>query len=178
MIGILTDFRSRPQWQNPDEKIVPVPTEKIETVSAYPVEISIPAIEVKARVQQVGVTALGAMDVPSNTTDTGWFKHGPPPGTIGSAVISGHFNGKNNEPGVFARLNIVTIGDLVHVTTDTGEILTFKVREVRDYDPGRADEVFTQNDIPHLNLITCEGVWDPKSESYSKRRVVFTDFIE
>jgi len=27
----------------------------------------------------------------------------------------------------------------------------------------------------HLNLITCEGVWDKVSKSYSKRLVVFTD---
>ncbi|MFZ2299818.1 MAG: class F sortase [Candidatus Moraniibacteriota bacterium] len=51
------------------------------------------------------------------------------------------------------------------------------VRESRSFDPDAdALDVFSSDDgKAHLNLITCEGVWDKASKRYSKRLVVFTD---
>jgi hypothetical protein len=34
------------------------------------------------------------------------------------------------------------------------------------------------NDKAHLNLITCDGVWDVTKKSYSKRLVVFADIAD
>jgi len=149
-----------------------------EKTIALPLTLSIPAIGVQANIQHVGLTSEGAMDVPTTLTDVGWFRHGPPPGARGSAVISGHFNGPKNEKGVFFNLHTLTIGDLLSITDTTGNVRTFAVKHVQDYDPGRVDEVFTKNDFSHLNLITCQGVWEPKTKSYSKRRIVFTDLVE
>lgn len=50
--------------------------------------------------------------------------------------------------------------------------------ESRTYNPGHADEVFHQGDDgSHLNLITCDGVWDGVEKSYSKRLVIFADIV-
>lgn len=51
------------------------------------------------------------------------------------------------------------------------------MREIRSYDPTvDASGIFGSNDgKAHLNLITCEGIWDATKKSYSKRIVVFTD---
>lgn len=51
------------------------------------------------------------------------------------------------------------------------------VRELRTYGPkDDVTNVFNSSDgQAHLNLITCEGIWDKASKSYSKRLVIFTD---
>jgi hypothetical protein len=53
--------------------------------------------------------------------------------------------------------------------------MAFVVRESRTYNPGYAEEVFSANDGAHLNLVTCDGVWDGAKKSYSKRLVIFAD---
>lgn len=145
--------------------------------TGLPVHLTIPAINVNANIQYLGVTSKGDMEVPNNTLDTGWFKLGPRPGETGSAVIAGHFNGKNGEPGVFFNLYKLKEGDKLYVEDDKGTSLTFAVRESRTYDPGYAEEVFSSNDGTHLNLVTCDGVWDGVKKSYSKRLVVFADIV-
>lgn len=143
-----------------------------------PMRLMIPAIKVKATIQHIGVTSKGDMDVPSNTSDVGWFQLGSRPGQQGSAVIGGHFNGKHGEAAVFAHLSELRPGDKIYVADDTGVSMMFVVRESHMYDPGYAEEVFSLNDSAHLNLITCDGIWDAATKSYSKRLVVFADLKE
>lgn len=146
------------------------------TVSrGVPVRLTIPAINVNANIQSVGVTQSGDMEVPDNAIDVGWFKVGPHPGEKGSGVIAGHVDGENGEAGVFANLNMIKKGEKVYVKNDKGMTITFTVRESRVYDPGYAEDVFSSNDGAHLNLITCDGIWDGEKKSFSKRLVVFTD---
>jgi sortase A len=142
-----------------------------------PVRLTIPGINVDAAVEYVGLTSDGAMDVPGNTRNAGWYKLGPNPGQAGSAVIAGHLDGKKGEPGVFNNLATLKPGDKLSVIDDQGVTTTFVVRESRRYDPeADASEVFGSSDgQAHLNLITCEGVWNETQQSYSDRLVVFTD---
>ncbi len=95
----------------------------------------------------------------------------------GSAVIAGHFNGTTGEPGVFTDLNKLKKGDKLFVKDDKGVTLAFIVRESRIYNPGYAEEVFSPNDGTHLNLVTCDGVWDGVKISYTKNIVIFTDIV-
>jgi sortase A len=140
-----------------------------------PVRLTIPAINVNAAIQQLGVTQSGEMEVPSNTFDGGWFKFGPRPGEKGSAVIAGHFDGEKGEPGVFTNLDKLKEGDKLYVEDENRGSIVFMVRESRTYDPGYAEEVFSSSDSAHLNLVTCKGIWDKNNNSYNKRLVVFTD---
>lgn len=140
-----------------------------------PVRLIIPLINVDAGIQQVGVTPKGDMDVPDNSIDVGWFKLGSRPGEKGSAVIAGHFNEINDQAGVFFNLYQLKKGDNIYIKDDRGTTIAFVVRESRLYDPGYADEIFSANDNAHLNLVTCDGVWDGAKKSYTKRLVVFAD---
>jgi LPXTG-site transpeptidase (sortase) family protein len=132
-------------------------------------------INVNAGIQRVGLTPKREMEVPTNTTDVGWFMLGPRPGEVGSAVIAGHFDGANNKVGVFTDLYKLKVGDKLSVVDDKGTTVTFVVRESRIYSPGLADDVFSSSDSAHLNLITCDGVWDRSKKSYDQRLVVFAD---
>lgn len=142
-----------------------------------PIRLKIPVIDVNAEIQNVGVTQAGEMAVPSNAFDVGWFELGPRPGEKGSAVISGHVDGKKGEAGVFKNLYKLKKGDKLHIKDDKGTSTVFVVQEKRIYDPGYAEEVFSLNGKAHLNLITCDGVWDGAKKSYSKRLVVFADIV-
>lgn len=142
-----------------------------------PMRLKIPKINVDAVVEQVGVALDGTMDVPKGPSDVAWFKFGPRPGEQGSAVIAGHYGWKNNTPAAFDAVSSMQKGDKIYVEDDTGETVAFVVRESRLYNPkADASNIFDSSDgKAHLNLITCEGVWDASSKSYSKRLVVFTD---
>ena len=143
-----------------------------------PVRLMIPVINVNANIQHLGVAPNGEMEVSSNAVDVGWFKLGSRPGEKGSAVVSGHVDGKNGEAGVFTNLYKLKKGDKLYVKDDKGTSIVFVVRESRTYDPGYADDVFSRSDSAHLNLITCDGLWDGAKKSYSKRLVVFADIAQ
>lgn len=142
-----------------------------------PVHLRIPAIRVDAVVESVSLTSAGAVGVPKGPTNTAWFNLGPRPGERGSAVIDGHFGWKNGIPAAFDNLYKLQKGDKLYVEDENGKVISFIVRGLRRY--GERDDVsavFISNDgKSHLNLITCEGVWDPVYKSYSKRLVVFAD---
>jgi|ERR1035437_3094225 LPXTG-site transpeptidase (sortase) family protein len=142
-----------------------------------PVRLIIPVINVNAKIQYLGVTSNGEMEIPSNATDVGWFKLGPRPGERGSAVIAGHFDGENGEAGVFTNLNKLKKGDKLYIKDANGKTISFVVQENRIYDPGYANDVFSGSSSAYLNLITCDGVWDGAKKSYSKRLVVFADIV-
>lgn len=142
-----------------------------------PVRLKIPAIKLDAVVESVGLTSGGAMDVPKNTQDVGWFNLGPQPGNNGTAVIDGHYGLNNKKASAFDDLYKLRAGDKIYVQDDMGATTTFIVRGNRRYDPkADASAVFgTNTGDSHLNLITCEGVWDPVMGGYVQRLVVFTD---
>ncbi len=96
---------------------------------------------------------------------------------MGSAVMAGHYGWLNNSPAIFDNLSKLQTGDKVYIEDDKGLVISFVVREIRSYDPkADATDVFSSSDgKSHLNLITCEGIWNKASGSYSKRLVVFTD---
>lgn len=140
-----------------------------------PTRLKIPSINVNATIEYVGLTPDGAMDVPKSPHNVGWFKLGPRPGENGSAVIAGHYGFKKGS--VFDNLHKLDKGDKLYVQDEKGRMTTFVVREILKYD-SKADalNVFDSNDgKAHLNLITCEGIWDKVSKNYSKRLVIFTD---
>ena len=146
--------------------------------SGPPVRLIIPKINVDAVIEPMGTTSSGAMEIPSGPRNVGWYKDGPHPGDNGSAVIDGHYGRwKNGEGSVFDDLNNLEKGDVLYVEDENGVATTFLVRESQSFDPNAdASDVFESNDgNSHLNLITCEGVWNKTAKSYSQRLVVFTD---
>ena len=145
--------------------------------TALPVRIIIPKINVDAAVEYVGLLPDGSMDAPKDPENVGWFDLGPRPGDRGSAVIDGHFGWKNDTQSVFDNINTLRKGDYLYVVDTTGTTTAFVVRELRIYaEAASAEDVFYSADgAAHLNLITCEGIWNAVSKSYSGRLVVFAD---
>jgi len=147
------------------------------TSSGLPVRLKIPKINVDAAFEYVGLVPNGAMGAPKGPTHVAWFDLGPRPGEKGSSVVDGHFGWQNNIPAAFDNLDKLRKGDKLYVEDDKGTTTIFVVRELRAY--GKNDDsssVFRSSDgKSHLNLITCDGVWNETEQSYSDRLVVFTD---
>lgn len=144
-----------------------------------PVRLKIPVIGVDSAIEDALITTDGRMDVPAGSVNVAWFALGPHPGKEGSAVIGGHFGIDNGIPKVFYNLDKLKRGDKIYIEDDTGDTLAFVVRSIKLFDRNAdATTVFTSADgLAHLNLITCEGVWNQVNDSYPDRRVIFTDSI-
>ena len=71
------------------------------------------------------------------------------------------------------------VGNKVYILDDKGDTLAFIVKSVSSFDRNAdSTPVFTSHDgLAHLNLITCEGIWNQVNGNYPERLVVFTDAI-
>lgn len=169
-------------WDSVQKEPVPSPVamvfyEKKDTEFGVPVRLKIPKIEVDAVIDPVGLTSEGAMNAPKNPSHVGWYSLGSRPGEKGTAVVDGHAGWKNGIPAVFDFLYKLRKGDNLYIEDEYGKTIVFVVREIRRYDPqADASYVFNSHDNnAHLNLITCEGLWDSVSRTSPRRLVVFAD---
>ena len=159
-------------------KDVVIPSRKEQIVYGLPVRLKIPKINVDTNLEHVGLTPGGAVGVPKSPTSAAWFNLGSRPGDNGSAVILGHYGyWLNGKVGVFTNLYKLRKGDKLYVEDEKGVTATFVVREFRTYgEKEAAPNVFVSSDgKAHLNLITCDGIWNKILKSYPRRLVVFTD---
>lgn len=162
------------------------PTTNIQTVeedesenitSGLPVRLKIPNIDIDVAIENVGLTPDGSMAVPKSTSTVGWFELGQRPGENGTAVIAGHYGPTNGKPSVFDNLSKLQEGGKIYIEDDRGITISFVIRKSDSYNPtADATQVFSSDDeLSHLNLITCEGAWDKEKKNYSSRLVIFTD---
>lgn len=141
--------------------------------------LGIPRLRLEASVLPFGLTKDGALDTPKLPQILGWYSQSAIPGEIGTAVISGHYGWKDGLQASFDNLNKLVIGDKIYFTNIKGEVSTFLVQAIKVY--GKDDntpQTFIANDnLAHLNLITCTGTWNVAEKTYSERLVIFTDKI-
>ena len=139
-----------------------------------PVELIIPSIGVQTKLTHLGVTAKGALQVPSSTAVAGWYTRSPRPGAIGSAVIAGHIDSRTG-PGVFFYLSKLRPGDRVYVRRTDGTLALFRVTAVRSYAKDHFPTLAVYGPTPdaELRLITCGGTFDPALKSYLRNVVVY-----
>lgn len=140
-----------------------------------PTRITIPSIDVRARVIQVGQAPDGSIATPDAdpVRVAGWYTEGPSPGEPGTAVIVGHVDTKA-EPAVFARLSQLTAGATIEVRRDDWRTTTFTVDTVEMFPKTKfpADELFKAADRPRLALVTCGGAWVGGDVGYADNLIV------
>jgi hypothetical protein len=139
-----------------------------------PVRLTIPAIGVRTRLIQLGLTKAGTLQVPASYQVAGWYDRSPRPGSTGSAIIAGHIDSYRG-PGVFFRLASLHRGDRAFVRRADGSLVAFRVTAVRLYRKDRfpTAAVYGPAAGPQLRLITCGGTFDPAVRSYESDVVVY-----
>lgn len=148
----------------PEPDLVPVPR-----------SISIPTLDVAARIVPVGLEADGAIEIPDDVDLVGWYELGVPPGADrGSAVLVAHRDGRGQGRGVFYELGSMDVGDRVRVRDDSGDLLAFEVvaRESLRKKGLPYDELFTAYGPPRLTLISCGGEYDADRGGYQDNIIV------
>ncbi|MFI7079943.1 class F sortase [Micromonospora sp. NPDC049903] len=141
-----------------------------------PVRLRIPAIEVVARVDPVGVDARsGEFDVPPSVDRIGWYRFGPGlEADAGSVVIAGHVDSAEQGRGAFWRLRELAPGDTLTVTGADGTPRGYRVVAREEYDKTRIplERYFARDGRPRLTLITCGGPFDAQARRYRDNVVV------
>lgn len=138
-----------------------------------PARLIIPSIGLDTGIDPVGINKKGEMEVPPGSSpNVGWYKGGPKPGQVGSAVLDAHVFA------AFRDLRNVRVGDDVIIVTASGQRLRFVAAESTVF---RLSELtsamlFGRGGDRWLNLITCAG--QPVGDTYSHRLVVYARFAE
>lgn len=143
-----------------------------------PVTLSIPAIGVAVAVSELGLNPDGTVQVPTDFQVPGWYRLGPSPGQVGSAVILGHVDSYQG-PAVFFNLRSLTAGDPVDVTLADGMVAHFVVTSVAMYpkDQFPAQQVYGSHGNSQLQLVTCGGTFDSQTGHYLSNIVVYSSFV-
>lgn len=143
-----------------------------------PVTLSIPAIGVAVAVSELGLNPDGTVQVPTDFQEPGWYRLGPSPGQVGSAVILGHVDSYQG-PAVFFNLRSLTAGDAVDVTLADGLVAHFVVTSVAMYpkDQFPAQQVYGSHGNSQLQLVTCGGTFDSQTGHYLSNIVVYSSFV-
>ncbi|GHD99408.1 class F sortase [Streptomyces alanosinicus] len=144
---------------------------------ALPQRVDIPRLGVQAPVVSRGLDTQGAVDPPpfDQPGVVGWYGAGTRPGAAGAALLVGHVD-TATRPAVFYKLSTLEPGNTVRVVRSDGRVAAFTVDDVRVLPRARFDA--HQAYGPHqtgraeLRLITCGGVFDRVSGSYTANVVV------
>jgi len=156
----------------PPVAVVPV------VARSTPVSLRVPAIALSVPLSTLGLNPDGTVQVPTNDIEPGWFRLGPSPGQIGSAVILGHVDSYQG-PGVFFQLHALLAGDQVQVSLADGAVANFVVTAVAVYAKAQfpAQQVYASNGSSALQLVTCGGSFDTQTGHYLSNLVVYTSFV-
>ncbi len=154
------------------------PINGIKRTGIQPSSLKIPAIDVEAQVQHLGVTESGEMAVPNNIEDVSWFSPGYKPGQNGRAVIAGHVDGVDG-PAIFWNLSKLELGDELLVE-NKDRTLIFKVHTMESVPLDLADvsDVFSYTSSPELVLITCSGTYNFDQGTREERLIVYASLVE
>ena len=164
--------RTPPFVPVPHGRLAAAPSAGAETV-AVPISLAIPAIGVQTSLVRLGLTAAGALQVPTSTRVAGWYTGGPLPGQTGAAVIAGHVDSRTG-PAVFFRLRLLRPGELVYVRRADGSLAVFRVSVVREYAKSHFPTAAVYGPVPdaQLRLITCGGTFAQATGHYLSNVIV------
>ncbi|MBR3177775.1 class F sortase [Candidatus Saccharibacteria bacterium] len=166
-----------PSEQAVDETEVTDADRSEYTVGAeYPRYLTIEKLGIyNARILAMSVTADGAMDVPNNIFDVGWYMGSSKPGFGGTIVIDGH-NGGPNIHGVFKELPALTNGDLIKIERGDGKNFIYEVVENVEV-PLSSSNAYMETafaspkeGVESVTLISCTGEWSQVQYTYLSRQ--------
>lgn len=168
-------------------KDTPVISEKkpVAITSSYTVPanqprvITIPGLKQNAYVQRVGIASDGAMATPNNIYFTGWYVNSVAPGDTGVSIINGHAGGRYTQ-GVFRNLHNLKTDDEISIQMGDLSWRYFAVVSVNTYPVDDAAAALFKDDPSidkELHLITCDGVFNDRAQSYNERTIVVAKFV-
>jgi hypothetical protein len=145
---------------------------------SIPVTLSVPAIGLTTALVSLGLNPDGTVQVPTDIQEAGWYRLGPTPGQVGSAVLLGHVDSYQG-PAVFFELRSLVAGDGIQVALADGDVARFVVTSVAMYSKAAFpdQQVYGSHGVAELQLVTCGGTFDAQTGSYLSNVVVYSTFV-
>ena len=136
-------------------------------------EVRLPTLGVDSTLVDLDVGADGVLQPPADPNVAGWYRRGAAPGEQGPAVIAGHVDSQEG-PAVFYRLDRLAPGDPVEVARSDGKAFDYRVVSVESHAKAAFPTALVYGPAPGpvLRLVTCGGVFDPRSRHYRDNVVV------
>jgi hypothetical protein len=155
------------------------PTEPPQGLTqSVPRELLVPSLGIATTVGELGLQSNHQVQVPSSVHTVGWYRLGPTPGQVGSAVILGHVDSYLG-PGIFFNIKTLPIGALIEVRLANRTTALFRVTSVVQYAKSNFPDalVYGSSGGRDLNLVTCGGTFNHETRSYESNIVVFSRLV-
>jgi sortase (surface protein transpeptidase) len=138
----------------------------------------VPSLGIATTVGELGLQSNHQVQVPSSVHTVGWYRLGPTPGQVGSAVILGHVDSYLG-PGIFFNIKTLPIGALIEVRLANRTTALFRVTSVVQYAKSNFPDalVYGSSGGRDLNLVTCGGTFNHETRSYESNIVVFSRLV-
>lgn len=166
---------SEPVSASADERETPVSRSRLPKAVAASdtVRIRVPSIGVDAPVVPMGLDDDGALEVPAEPDQAGWWSGGSSPGERGPAVFVGHRDSAEG-PAVFYDVAALQPGAVIEVVDADGREHRFEVERTEQHprDDFPTEEVYGATPVPTLRLLTCGGDYD-SWDGYEDNVIVF-----
>lgn len=137
----------------------------------------LPSINVKARVDHVGINSSGNIDSPKNANDAAWYDGSAKPTQDGQVFINGHKSYSSSYNAAFDNLDKLKAGEQIAIETGNGERITYKVVSIEIVATDKVDMNKTLN-VPTgakrgLTLMTYAGKYNYREQSAEQRVIVY-----
>lgn len=128
----------------------------------------------RAAVVPVAVTHEGALALPEDARNGGWWALGAPAGAArGTTLLAGHVDTRAGL-GTFAALHSLPLAARIEVIAANGRTYPYTVVARRTYTQASLPPaLFTRDGDHRLALVTCAGTYDPTARSYDRNLVLY-----
>lgn len=138
------------------------------------VTLEVPVLKLKLPI--VGVPMLNkTWDVNWLLNQAGWLEGTAFPGFDGNSVLTSHVTLSYGQPGPFANLYKLNLGDKIFVHA-FGDLHIYEIKSIKKVD-STDPSIFQHEDKSWLTLVTCAD-YNEKAETYLKRLVVKAKLVE
>lgn len=163
------------QTTDTPSEVHPGPVTTEYTVPAnQPRVIQIPQLSLEAYVRRVGIDKSSTMVAPDNIYFTGWYVGSVAPGEKGISIINGHAGGRY-EQGIFRDIITLTADESIRVQMGDLTWREFQVVSAKSYTTSEATAALFKDDQSvenELHLITCDGKFNDRTQTYDRRFIV------
>ena len=143
--------------------------------ASLPKYLSIDKLSINAPIEQLELTSSGAMGVPSNIWNAGWYIGSARPGQKGAAFIDGHSS--SSRGALFGNLDTLKSGDVINVLRNDGIKVTFNVVDVKVVNRHSVDMASMLKPYGKyargLNIMSCVGDWIESEKTLENRVLVY-----
>jgi len=172
----------QPAPPSPERDPEPVPRPEPGPLAA-PLQVRIDSIAVDAPLVRVGLEADGAMEIPDEVAEIGWYDPdglGVRPGSSGTAVLAGHVDSRRQGRGALYHLRDLRVDQTVEIDLEDGTTQLWRITEIIQYpkDVLPFDELFVWSGPPRLAVITCGGEFDRTARSYTDNIVAYAEPVD